>query len=54
MIYFELVCDDPRVGCFNGGASFILTENLPAGEYVWQVQNKETNLTTEEEKFIVP
>ncbi len=53
-IYSELVCDDPRVGCFNGGASFILTENLPSGEYIWQVQNKETNLTTEEEKFIVP
>lgn len=53
-IFSELVCDDPRVGCFSGGASFILTENLPAGEYVWQVQNKETNLTTEEERFIVP
>ena len=53
-IYSDLVCTDERVGCFKGGASFVLTENLPAGEYTWQVQNKETNLMTEEMKFVVP
>ncbi len=53
-IYSDLVCSDDRVGCFPGGGSFILTENLPSGEYTWQVQNKETNLMTEEMKFVVP
>ncbi|MHC1771235.1 MAG: hypothetical protein AB9907_05760 [Flexilinea sp.] len=49
----SFTCDSEALTCFNGGAFFMMDEDLPEGEYVWGVQLPELKMFSDPVPFSV-